>query len=170
MQRVMVLGGPGSGKSTLARELGDRTGLPVYHVDQIIWTPGWVMRSTQESAQIARGIEARDSRLFDGFLTVTWPTRAARADTLIWLDLPIGLRVWRTLKRLAQNFGRVRPDMAKGCPEQVSGEFISFLWWMWQTRTTHRREIATLIKDHPHLHVHHLRARKAVTQFLEDAE
>lgn len=168
MQRVMVVGGPGSGKSTLARVLGNRTGLPVHHVDQIIWAPGWVMRSTEESAPIARDVEAKEQWVIDGFLTETWPTRAARADTLIWLDLPIGLRLWRTVKRLIQNFGRVRPDMADGCPEQVSGEFIGFLWWMWQTRTSQREEFEILIAEHPHLTVHHLRSRTAVVQFLKE--
>ena len=35
MQRVMIVGQPGSGKSTLARRLGERTGLPVVHIDTI---------------------------------------------------------------------------------------------------------------------------------------
>lgn len=35
MKRVMIVGQPGAGKSTLARQLGERTGLPVVHIDTI---------------------------------------------------------------------------------------------------------------------------------------
>ena len=40
MQRVMIIGCGGSGKSTLARQLGEKTGLPVVHLDRIFWSPG----------------------------------------------------------------------------------------------------------------------------------
>ena len=40
MERVMIIGCGGAGKSTLARKLGEKTGLPVVHLDQIYWEPG----------------------------------------------------------------------------------------------------------------------------------
>ena len=48
MKRVMIIGQPGSVKSTLARFLGERTGLPVVHIDKIHWKPGWNERETLE--------------------------------------------------------------------------------------------------------------------------
>ena len=44
MKRVMIVGQPGAGKSTIARQIGQRTGLPVVHIDKIHWMPGWVER------------------------------------------------------------------------------------------------------------------------------
>ncbi len=46
MQRVVVLGPSGSGKSTLARKLGDRIGVPVFHLDQAYHRPGWQPQPT----------------------------------------------------------------------------------------------------------------------------
>jgi adenylate kinase family enzyme len=40
MERVIIIGCGGSGKSTLARQLGERTGLPVVHLDKLFWNPG----------------------------------------------------------------------------------------------------------------------------------
>jgi adenylate kinase family enzyme len=42
VQRVLIIGPCGSGKSTLAFTLGRRLGLPVHHMDQLGWLPGWV--------------------------------------------------------------------------------------------------------------------------------
>ena len=39
MQRILIIGCGGAGKSTLARALGEKTGLPVVHLDQIWWAP-----------------------------------------------------------------------------------------------------------------------------------
>jgi adenylate kinase family enzyme len=56
MQRVMIVGQPGSGKSTLARKLGQRTGLPVIHIDTIHWQPGWVERSWDEKTRLCHEV------------------------------------------------------------------------------------------------------------------
>lgn len=40
MQRVLVIGPCGAGKSTLGVELGQKVGLPVFHMDQLDWQPG----------------------------------------------------------------------------------------------------------------------------------
>ena len=41
-------------KSTLADELGEILGLPVIHLDQLFWQPGWVQRTTDDFRGILR--------------------------------------------------------------------------------------------------------------------
>lgn len=48
MQRVLIVGPCGAGKSTLAAQLGPILGLPIYHMDQLNWKPGWVESSKDE--------------------------------------------------------------------------------------------------------------------------
>ncbi len=83
MQRVMIVGQPGSGKSTLARRLGERTGLPVVHIDTIHWQPGWIERSPDEKTRLCLEVEARDRWIFEGGHSTTWENRVARADLQI---------------------------------------------------------------------------------------
>jgi len=42
LERVLVVGCAGAGKSTFARRLAARTRLPLIHLDQLYWKPGWV--------------------------------------------------------------------------------------------------------------------------------
>ncbi len=161
----MVVGQPGAGKSTFARALGHATGLPVVHIDrEVHWLPGWVERPTAEKSRRCAEICARDAWIFEGGHSRTWPERVARADTLIWLDMPLPLRLWRVAKRTALHYGRSRPDLPKGCPEQFS---LPFLRWIWDTRKTQRQRMAALVAAAPpHLDVHHLADRCAVDGFL----
>ena len=46
--RVIIVGNSGSGKSTLAREMGERLGLPVVHLDKLFWLPNWIERSAAD--------------------------------------------------------------------------------------------------------------------------
>ena len=161
----MITGGPGSGKSTLARSLGDTTGLPVFHMDKIHHLDDWQPRPMAEKHKMAHEIEGKPQWIFEGGMSSTYASRATRADTLIFLDLPVGLRFYRVVKRLLQNYGQTRPDMAPNCVEKFHGETFAFWKWIWDTRHTHRVQLLTLIDDYPHLRVHHLKTRQAVNDF-----
>jgi adenylate kinase family enzyme len=111
MQRVMIIGQPGSGKSTLARALGACTELPVYHIDKIHWMTGWRERPTEEKSRLCSEVHAKDAWIFEGGHSRTWPERINRADTLIWLDHELTLRLWRILRRTLKHHGETRPDL-----------------------------------------------------------
>ena len=166
MRRVMIIGAPGSGKSTLARALGDRLGLPVHHMDHIHHLPGWVQRPTPDRVAMARAVEEQEAWVFEGGLSLTYPTRTARADLVLFLDLPVWQRLWRVARRIRRYHGTVRPDMAPGCPEQVS---LEFLWWIVSTARRNRARDAALIAALPPGKGLTLRSQRAIDRFLADA-
>lgn len=139
----MIVGQPGSGKSTLARRLGDLTGLPVLHMDRIHWTPGWIERPRTERIVMVKEHEARDRWIIEGGLSETWPNRRARADLLIWLDIPTVMRLLGVLqRRVTYRGGESRPDLPRNCPERLD---LEFLRWIWKTRRTHRERMRALV-------------------------
>ena len=116
MKRVLILGSGGAGKSTLARQLGERTGLPVIHLDRMWWRPGWV-NCSQEEFDLALERELAGERwIIDGNYNRTLERRLTRADTVVFLDYPARTCLWGALRRVFRYRGKSRPDMPEGCP------------------------------------------------------
>lgn len=125
-ERILIIGSPGSGKSTLARALAERTNMPLVHLDQLYWSPGW--REDDKPAWLARldAALAGTRWIIEGNYSSTLERRLARADTVVLLDLSPFRCAWRILRRTLTLRGKVRPDMAEGCPERFS---LGFLWY-----------------------------------------
>ncbi len=127
MQRILVIGSPGAGKSTLAHALAGQTGLPLHHLDRMHWLPGWVERDRDEGRAELAEVLAGERWIIDGNYGSLLPMRLERADTVIWLDYPTRLCLWRVLKRWWQYRGKSRPDMTDGCPERLDPEFLLYV-------------------------------------------
>jgi hypothetical protein len=126
-----------------------------------------VERSKAEKTRLCLEAEQRERWVFEGGHSTTWPSRVARADMLVWLDLPVGLRLWRVTRRAIVGLGRTRPDMAEGCPERLQSlpEFISYIW---TTRRSARAKLHRLVLSAPdECEVVHLRSDADSAAFLE---
>ena len=124
-----MIGPGGTGKSTLAARMGAITGLPVIHLDSIFWRPGWEPTPKDEWARTVRALLAREAWVMDGNYSGTLDARLAACDAVVFLDLPRRTYLRRAvLRRLRHLGGRTRSDMAPGCPEQLSWEFVRWLW------------------------------------------
>jgi adenylate kinase family enzyme len=128
MKRVLIIGSGGAGKSTLARRLGEKTGIEVIHLDALFWNPGWVRTEKAEWLEIVREVIEKESWIMDGNFGGTLEMRAEAADTIIFLDIPRWLCIYRIMKRWIMYRNVSRPDMAPGCPEKVDREFFMWVW------------------------------------------
>ena len=127
MERVAVVGSPGAGKTSFSLELAKRTGLPVVHLDKLYWKPGWVEPSAFRWRKRVADVAAAPRWITDGNYAGTMHLRLARADTVIALDFPAALCVWRASRRIAEGYGRVREDSAVGCPERLDLTFLLYI-------------------------------------------
>lgn len=127
----------------MARALGQKLDLPVFHMDrEVHWLPGWVERPPEEKTPLVEAIVAKEAWVFEGGHSSTYPQRLARAEMLIWTDASFALRLWRVTWRSVRQRGMTRPDLADGCPEQITG-LPAFLRFLVANRRRTQRKLET---------------------------
>jgi adenylate kinase family enzyme len=130
MQKILVIGSGGSGKSTLATRLGEKLNLPVIHLDAHFWNAGWVATPEEEWRKKVEALIQGEAWIMDGNFSHTFDLRFPVADTVIFLDTPRLICLWRVIKRWLYYSltNQTRPDLAAGCPEQMDWEFYQWVW------------------------------------------
>ena len=98
-RRILVLGRTGSGKTTLARSLAAALDCPHVELDSLYFGPGFSTVPLEVLRQRTAQAVAGDRWVTDGNKSavrdIVWP----RADTVIWLDYPLAVSLWRLGKR-----------------------------------------------------------------------
>jgi adenylate kinase family enzyme len=123
--RIHVTGNAGAGKTTLARKLGAKLDLPVIHLDQIVWAPGWKKLPPHERDKSLREITQSDSWLIEG---VSGFVREI-ADLVIYLDVSRHVCIWRCAKRNLRYLLKSRPELPPDCPEwRIWPELLGIIW------------------------------------------
>ena len=160
----MIIGCGGSGKSTLARQLGEKTGLPVVHLDKLFWRPGWV-NLTREEFDIVHNAAIEEKKwILDGNFDRTMEPRIRRCDTVVYLDFSRMACLLGVMKRILTTYGKVRPDMGDGCPERFD---LEFLQWVWNFNKNKREKNYRLLEQYGDKSIYILKNRKQVKEFLE---
>ena len=170
MQRVSVAGCSGSGKTTLARELAARLGVPHVELDGLHHGPGWTEATADElRARVETALAAApDGWVVDGnYESKLGDLVLARADTVVWLDLPLPLVVARITRRTLARLVR-RTELWNGNRETLRGTFSreSIVLWAVTAHRAKRRTLPSLPERQPHLTFVRLRSPRQVARFL----
>jgi adenylate kinase family enzyme len=166
MNRIAVIGCGGSGKSTLSRQLGERLGIEVVHLDQLYWRPNWTPSPQELFAAKVRRAVAAERWILDGNFGSTQHLVLSAADTVVWLDIPRAICAYRVIKRLIAYHGKTRPDLPAGCPEKLDFEFLE--WVLTFPEQGRPRIIAKLAQRPPDQRLIVLRNPADVAQFKRD--
>ncbi|MCY4129405.1 MAG: adenylate kinase [Gammaproteobacteria bacterium] len=101
--RIHVIGNSASGKSTLARRLALTLNANFVELDALNWLPNWVGLNETDPDELLRRF--KNATQGDKFVVAGSYTRFAkqsfwpRLDTVIWLDLPVRVLIWRVIRR-----------------------------------------------------------------------
>ncbi|QAS52610.1 topology modulation protein [Halobacillus litoralis] len=135
MQRIMVLGvSSGVGKSTFAKELGRLLDIEVYHLDRFYWEPGWKEAALEDFRARQQEVIQEKAWIIEGNYSNTYDIRADKADTIIYLELPLHVCLFRVFKRRFTYRGKTRADMGEGCEEKLDADFLKFIWKTYHPR------------------------------------
>ena len=171
-----MVGTSGAGKSTLAAALARALDAEFLELDSVFHQPGWVPLPREEFRRRVAVVVAGERWVIDGSYTsqvrdLVW----ARADTVVWLDLPrrtvMRRIIWRSLWRAAK-----RTELWNGNRERWRNFFSvdkeeSVIAWAWQTHATTRAKLEAAGADQGNSHLEFVRLASpaAVRRFLRSA-
>ena len=142
MQRVVVIGSSCSGKSTFARQLSKRLDIKHVELDQLHWKPNWEERPDDDFRTLVESEVSGEKWIVDGNYSVVrnlvWP----KATTIVWLNYPFTLVLYRTIKRSIIRAVTKEPLFA-GNVETIRQSFFSkhsIIWWV--IKTYHKKRAA----------------------------
>lgn len=168
-ERIVIIGNSATGKTTLAREITARLQCPHIERDALQWGAGWTAVSDDVfRARVAEAVEG-DRWVADGNFSRVREVVWGRADTLLWLDYPLVLILWRLTRR---SWARIRTQkvMWNGNREtwgHLLGRNGVFAWTL-KAHSRHHLEYPALLElpQYQHLTVVRLRTPGATQKWI----
>ena len=165
MRRIAVIGNSGSGKSTLALMLSRRLGLDHVELDAIHHQAGWVpLPDAEFRARVADRLRPDGAWVCDGNYPAVRDIVWARADTVLWLDLPRHVVTTRVVRRSLRRVWNGTP-LWNGNTERL-GELLrlhdpqrSVIAWSVSRHRAYREQYAMAPADPANRHLRFVRLR-----------
>ena len=161
MERIVVVGTSCSGKTTLARQLSRVLGSPHVDLDGIHWKPGWQERQVDEVRQMAGEGAAGERWVMDGNYSVVRDIVWGRATTVVWLNYPFRVVLWRCLCRTIRR-AITREELFSGNRESFRKSFLSrdsIILWAVTSHRRVRREYRRILDDGDFQHLRAIELR-----------
>ena len=175
MRRVVVVGTSGSGKSVLAACLAKRIDAACIDLDMLYWEPNWQEAPTEIfRARVSKALQA-DRWVVAGNYSKVRDLVWSNADTLIWLDYPLPIIMWRLLRRTIRRIVTKEDLWGTGNHETWRKQFFSreslFLWVL-QSRPRQKREYPQLFQqpEYRHLRVIHLHSPRETEEWVKTVD
>lgn len=166
--RILVAGVSGSGKTTLATRLAAVTGGPHTDIDGLFHGPGWMPRPS--FLDDVDRLTSADTWVTEWQYGTARPRLAARADLLVWLDLPFWTVTFPRVLRRTWRRSRHREVLWNGNVEPPLRRLLvgreNIVRWAVATRHKYRELVPAVAREHPALTVVRLRSPREVDDWV----
>ena len=172
LSRIVVVGTSGSGKTTTAQHIAQTLSIPHIELDALHWGPNWTSAETPIFRQRVVEAVSGDQWVLDGNYRAVRDIVWQRASTIIWLDYPFWLVMWRIFSRTFIRSLR-RQELWNGNRESFRMGFLSrdsVIVWSFNTYHRRRKEYPGLFEqpEHSHLTIIQHRSPKQTSKWLAD--
>lgn len=170
-RRIVVVGVSGNGKTTLSRRLGAQLGLPVTELDALNHQPGWIEASDEDFRRdVETAMSSSEGWILDGlYQRKIGDLIVRKADTLVWLDQPLPLVLFRLVRRAVKDILTQR-DLFNGNRQTWRFAFFthdSLVGFAIKQHFRHRRSWPAGLGHYPNLQIVRLRSPREVEAWLE---
>lgn len=165
-KRILICGISGAGKTTLAKNLARKHGYKPLYLDQYFWIENWTQRPLDEFYSLLDQETEKEYWILEGALLRVVRRYVDRADLVIWLRPNRFVAIYRVLKRVFLNYGKVREEFASGCYEKFD---FKFLKWIWHYPKDKNHELIKIFKDSK-VKCIEVKSTRDLYQILEDFE
>ena len=168
MPRIVVLGTSGAGKSTVAGDLSRIYGCPHVDLDDLARGPNWQRVSDEEFQRRVHTALAAPEWIIDGdYQRKLGDDVLKRAETAIWLDLPLRVSLARMWKRTSH---RIRNQVELSHGNRMSWNLDLLRWLQREVRSHVRRRLKMprRLGRYSQLNVVRLRSQRQVDEWLAE--
>lgn len=149
--KILIIGTSGSGKSTLARQLCKTYHLKDIELDALHWKPNWTETPLDEfRIKITEAIQKSPHGFvihgnYNKVRDLTWQN----SDTIIWLDYPKSLVMYRVIKRSLLRILKNETLWGTNKESFIQNFFTkdSIILWAWNTYEIRKKQYEALIEN-----------------------
>lgn len=145
MNKVRIVGPVGSGKTTLAKKLAKVKGIPMYSLDEVVW-------SRSSGVDIRNPEEVRDAKLDSILGQSTWIIEGAHlgwsmktfdeADQILFLNPKLSVRIYRITRRFILQKRGIEQSSYTPTWRMYSRMFK----WTYQYEAIYKKQIRMIMK------------------------
>ncbi len=117
-KKIAIVGPRGSGKTTISDQLSRELSIPVFHMDEIMWSPKWESVCKEEYLRIHNQIIGGEQWIIDGSIDEDMKERLTAADLVIYIDYPVIISSFRFFKRYVSRCWNMMLMNGKQIPEE----------------------------------------------------
>lgn len=171
MTRIVVIGPGGSGKTRLSARLADLLHARHIEIDALWHGPNWQTCGAEELHRRVSAATERDDWISDGtYFAIIGDLVLERAETAVWLDLPVMLVMWRLVRR---SWVRKRDRVVLwhgNFEDRWLNQIRWLIWPSFKRAFENRRRLPEHLARHPQLQVHRLRSDAEVEAFVQSIQ
>lgn len=148
-----------------SKRLAEKTGLPLIHLDRYYHIKRYNYYENKEKwHKKAESLAERNAWVMDGNYKMSLDARLKRADTVIFLDYPLRIRLWRVFRRCLQYRNKQRPDMPGTWKERIDP---AFFWYIVNYDRKSRPVVMESLKKYPDVAQKIFTSPKVADEFLQ---
>jgi adenylate kinase family enzyme len=163
---VVMANASGCGKTTLGRELAGRMGAVFVELDALVHGPGWAETPNEALRAALAPILARERWVIDGnYRRKLGDLVLARADLVVWLDLPPSVWLPRLVRRTVRR-AVTGEELWNGNRESLRAAVWgkdSLFGYALRTHRRRREDLGRMLARYPHVR---LASPREVERFL----